>query len=422
MMGRTTTAPLPAGWTECRLVELVDVLDHKRVPVSTKERDERHGDVPYYGATQQVGWIDDYLFDEPLVLVSEDGSHFLTDGATKAYMVDGKSWVNNHAHVLRANEAVVDRRYLTYFLNQLNFSPYINGTTRQKLTKSALANIRVPLAPRAEQTAIVEVLDRTLSLVQNGLDSFERALGAVEAYRSTTLRSILSGELPTLASGVASALAGAERRALTELADIKYGYTAKASDEPVGPRMLRITDIQDGLVDWPAVPYCAIEDDERPAYLLRTGDIVFARMGFTTGKSYLIGADVPEAVYASYLIRVRPTTEVRPEFLALFFQSSDYWAYVQSKRQGIDRPTINGKVLGSMLVPVPALWAQDAAVAQAHRHLGAVGDMRTTLSAKLEDGRSLRSSLLYQAFTGGLASVTVSTRDPKTARAVLAAE
>ncbi len=128
--------PLPSGWIESRLGDLVDVLDHMRVPVNAKDREQRAGPIPYYGATQRVGWIDDHLFDEPLILVSEDCSHFLTEGATKAYTVEGKSWVNNHAHVLRAKDALVNRYFLTHFLNQLDFSPHINGTTRQKLTKT----------------------------------------------------------------------------------------------------------------------------------------------------------------------------------------------------------------------------------------------------------------------------------------------
>ena len=89
--------------------------------------------------------------------------------------------------------------------------------------------------------------------------------------------------------------------------DISYGFTAKATTEPVGPRLLRITDIQNGSVQWESVPYCEIPKGRASNYSLRNGDIVFARTGATTGKSFRIRS-CPEAVFASYLIRVRPSS------------------------------------------------------------------------------------------------------------------
>src|SRR5437762_9259028 len=89
------------GTRKLPLGEVVDILDSRRIPVNSDERAKRVGDVPYYGATGQVGWIDDCIFDEELVLLGEDGAPFLDHTKPKAYMIRGKSWVNNHAHVLR---------------------------------------------------------------------------------------------------------------------------------------------------------------------------------------------------------------------------------------------------------------------------------------------------------------------------------
>ena len=98
----TTQSDLPNGWEVANLADVVDILDSKRVPVNAKDRANRSGPIPYYGATGQVGWIDDFLFDEELVLLGEYGAPFLDVTKPKAYIVRGKSWVNNHAHVLRA--------------------------------------------------------------------------------------------------------------------------------------------------------------------------------------------------------------------------------------------------------------------------------------------------------------------------------
>ena len=112
---------------------------------------------------------------------------------------------------------------------------------------------------------------------------------------------------------------GWRRVAVKDMADsIQYGHTASAIERKDGPRFLRITDIQDGRVDWSAVPSCDIPKEDIPKYRLSSGDLVFARTGATTGKSFLIG-DCPEAVFASYLIRVRVSAHVESRYLAAFF-------------------------------------------------------------------------------------------------------
>src|SRR5688500_3640898 len=134
---------------------------------------------------------------------------------------------------------------------------------------------------------------------------------------------------------------GWTKATLAELVeDIDYGFTAKASSSPVGPRLLRITDIQAGAVRWESVPYCRIPRDRANRYKLRSGDIVFARTGATTGKSFLIKS-CPEAVFASYLIRVRPSAAILPEFVAQFFQSASYWTQVSENVSGSAQPNCN---------------------------------------------------------------------------------
>jgi type I restriction enzyme, S subunit len=138
---------------------------------------------------------------------------------------------------------------------------------------------------------------------------------------------------------------------------IQYGHTASAISREEGPRFLRITDIQDGAVDWDSVPSCNIVAEDVPRYRLSTGDLVFARTGATTGKSFLI-RDCPDAVFASYLIRVRASKDVDPRYLALFFQSPDYWQQIERGKRGIGQPNVNGKTLGEIELPLRPLDEQ----------------------------------------------------------------
>lgn len=141
------------------LEKLVDILDNQRIPINATERLQRVGDVPYYGATGQVGTIDKAIFNETLILLGEDGVPFFDPTKHKAYEISGPSWVNNHAHVLRAKPEVVIQRYLLHFLNIFNYSGYVNGATRLKLTQGDMKRIPVPLPSVDEQAKIVSKID-----------------------------------------------------------------------------------------------------------------------------------------------------------------------------------------------------------------------------------------------------------------------
>ena len=160
-MSEITIAARP-GWETKRLDEVADILDNRRIPVNSKERDSRQGPVPYFGATGQVGWIDDHIFDEEIVLLGEDGAPFLDSNKQKAYVVRGKSWVNNHAHVLRVKEGIPSL-YLKYWLDRLDYRPYVNGTTRLKLTQGEMRRIPISLPPERERHEIVAEIEKQFS-------------------------------------------------------------------------------------------------------------------------------------------------------------------------------------------------------------------------------------------------------------------
>jgi type I restriction enzyme S subunit len=178
---------------------------------------------------------------------------------------------------------------------------------------------------------------------------------------------------------------------------IQYGHTARAISREHGPRFLRITDIQNGIVDWNTVPSCNIPAEDIPKYRLVAGDLLFARTGATTGKSFLI-RDCPEAVFASYLIRVRASKDIDPRYLALFFQSPDYWQQIERGKRGIGQPNVNGKILGEVQVPLPSLDEQLRIVADVERRLSMVDKMQDVLTRTVQRTSRLRQSILHRAF------------------------
>ena len=148
---------LPAGWTICRLEQVADILDNLRKPINSNERNLRIANknknelFPYYGTTGQVGMIDDYVIDGCYLLLGEDGAPFFDKNAVKAYIINGKCWVNNHVHILAPR---IDYEYLKYYLNQLDYSEYVSGSTRLKLTQTDMRTIEILLPPLAEQKRI----------------------------------------------------------------------------------------------------------------------------------------------------------------------------------------------------------------------------------------------------------------------------
>ena len=192
---------LPVGWDTARLEDVTEILDSRRIPLNADERKSRiEGKeedelFPYYGATGQVGWIDDFLFDEQVILLGEDGVPFFYPLRYKAYLVSGRFWVNNHAHVLRGITGLADHGYLTSYLNQLDYTGFVSGSTRLKLTQAAMRGIPVPLAPFNEQRRIAAKLDTTLDSVEACRQRLDGVAAILKGFRQAVLAAATSGEL-----------------------------------------------------------------------------------------------------------------------------------------------------------------------------------------------------------------------------------
>jgi type I restriction enzyme S subunit len=160
-------------WEEKRLGEVADCLDNKRKPLNSTEREKMKGNVPYYGANGQVDSISDFIFDEPLVLLAEDGGNF-DEFATRpiAQKIEGKSWVNNHAHILRVKPQKLVHEFLFQILVHRDIRRYINGSSRAKLNKSDMLSIIIEYPHPDEQRKIADflsALDRKINLVAQEL-------------------------------------------------------------------------------------------------------------------------------------------------------------------------------------------------------------------------------------------------------------
>ncbi len=180
---------LPKSWTWICLGDLAEVLDSQRKPITKTDRNA--GPYPYYGASGIVDYVAEYIFDEPLVLVGEDGAKW-GRGDSTAFAISGMTWVNNHAHVLRPNRSCVLDSYLVYFLTVTDLNEYITGMTVPKLNQARLISIPVVLPPLAEQHRIVAKIDELMALCDQLEQQTDASLSAHQTLVETLLNALTS--------------------------------------------------------------------------------------------------------------------------------------------------------------------------------------------------------------------------------------
>ena len=385
---------VPDGWRVATLGELVEVLDSRRIPIKAADRALRPGKVPYYGATGQVGTIDEPLFNESLVLLGEDGVQFLTPGKRKAYRINGPAWVNNHAHVLRPSKSV-DETYLTHWLNAADYRGFAYGTTRLKLTQSAMKRLPVAFPPLPEQRRIIERIEELFT----HLDAAEAGLEKAE-MRAQQLVAASAAELVGKAqeSGPVSPIGDHALR-------VEYGSSSKTHSDPHDSvPVLRMGNIQQGLLDWESLKYLPADHSEFPKLLLQPGDLLFNR----TNSAELVGKSAvfdgrTEASFASYLIRVRFDESVVPEWASLVINSPYGRAYIKTVvSQQVGQANVNGTKLKAFPLPLPDTATQSALVSQHRDRLSEAKRTREAGKRAQQRSSALRRSILAAAFEGRL--------------------
>lgn len=258
---------------------------------------------------------------------------------------------NQAIMAITADPSRVDGTYLQYALKHSarRLVTHNIQTTQRNVNKAIVERFQVPVPPLSEQRAIAGALHS----VEAAIAATSRVIVEARELKVGLLRRFFE-EVP----GTATASLGdvCERP--------QYGVTTAADSRGRGPKLLRITDLHDGAVEWGSVPRCRESDRDLKRYELSSGDIVVARIGATTGKSYLL-ADPPEStVFASYLIRVQPKPTLLPEYLSLFMQSESYWQQIDENKGGRLKLGINIPVLSALRLPLPPVQSQKIIAAE----------------------------------------------------------
>ena len=372
-------------WPSQLLDDVCEVEYGTRV---VQRRDGGQG-YPVYGGGGATFAIDRFN-REDRVVVARFG---MSEQCTR--FVAGKFFLNDSGLTLRPKDP---KTLLPAFLDKWTFGATEQifalgkGTAQKNLDLPAFRVLRIPVPPVAEQLRIVAELDQAAVAIAKATGNTDRNLANARELFASHLQKVF-----------ASHDAGWIQRSLGDLARINYGYTESASSESVGPHFLRITDIQDNRVDWTTVPYCPIDVNVLHKYLLVDGDIVFARTGATTGKSYLV-TNPPEAVFASYLIRVQlKNNDVSPQFVNLYFQTHSYWDTIRAGTSGSAQGGFNASKLGALVIPFPRSLRDQKAIVERLEALAAdTLQLESVYRRKLESLRALTATLLSKAIQNPL--------------------
>lgn len=385
---------LPPGWVEATLEDVADNLDSQRIPVNRAERAERVGAVPYYGATGQVGWIDKPIFEEELCLVGEDGAPFLNRNKPKAYVIHGPSWVNNHAHVLRAVAGLTTNRFLKYTLDITPYEPYVNGTTRLKLTKSALNRITVHIPPLNEQRRIVAEIEEQFSRLDMADVSLADARRRLEGLRRSVAEEV------TRVPG--------RRVAVGAVAEVQGGIQKQPKRRPVKNRFpfLRVANVLRGRLDLADVHEIELFDGELERLALLPGDLLVVEGNGSAdqiGRSALWKGEIEPCVHQNHLIRVRPGSSLEPHFVDLYWNApstAQHIASIASSTSGLY--TLSATKVRAVEIKVPSLEDQRRIVAIIEARLSAIDALRVAIERAQRRSVLLRRAVLERAFRGEL--------------------
>jgi len=381
-----------AGWEVRPLGEVCEILDRLRKPIT--KRDRQAGPYPYYGATGVLDHVEGYLFDEKLVLIGEDGAKWEA-GANSAFSIDGKTWVNNHAHVIRPHRGEALDDWLIYYLNASDLMPYVSGMTVPKLNQGRLREIPIPLPPLEEQQRIV-------ALVDEAFEGLARARAHAEANLQNA-RELFSDGLERAYLKLAAGAPSVDLEELCTPRGVTYGVIKLGERVPSGVPCLRTSNVRRLAFDLDGIKLIAPAlSAEYHRTILEGGEVLVNVRGTLGGVATvpddMIGWNISREVA---MVVIDPKVAM-PEFVSFFVATRTAQNWLTGMEKGAAYKGINLSDLRKLKVPLPTLPLQRQAVEVASVLQASATSVSEAYKSKLQDINDLRQSLLQKAFAGEL--------------------
>ena len=374
--------------------EITNNLDRIRVPLNSRQRAEKETNpiYPYIGANNIMGYIDEYLFDEKILCVAEDGGSWgYQQSCAKIY--NEKVWVNNHAHVLTAKDDLI-LEYLMYYLNYADLSLYINGATRGKLTKSSLNSIKIPLPPLDQQKKIAAILDAA--------DAYRQKTKALIKKYDALTQSLFLDMFGDPVRNPKGWEVNVLKKTTTKIGSGATPRGGKQAYKKEGVSLIRSMNVYDNRFKYKNLAF--IDEDQAAKLknvIVEKGDVLFNITGASICRSSVVPNDVLPARVNQHVSILRPIKSIiTSKFLSRFLISKN----VKTKLLGVGSgggavmEAITKEQLQNIEVIVPPIELQN----QFADSVQAIEAQKAQAQASLAQAEDLFNSLLQRAFNGGL--------------------
>ena len=370
---------IPQEWEVKRLGLVCNFLDNQRIPIKDVDRLGMHGPYPYYGASGIIDYVNDYIFDDELILLGEDGANIINRSTPLAFMVEGKIWVNNHAHVLRPIEPN-NRFYICSYLESISYDKYNTGTAQPKLNREVCEKILIPVPPMEEQRKIAEIL----GMWDEAIEKQSRLIEKLELRKRALMRRLLIGR--TRLPGFT-----------TPWQKVKLGEILKERNETKCEHLplLSITAERGVILQSESDKKDTSNDDKSKYKRICPNDIGYNTMRMWQGRSAL---SAMEGIVSPAYTIVTPEAEVDPLFISELIKQPravyDFWTH----SQGLVGDTLNCKFhdFSKVKVAIPSLPEQKV-IAEV---LTTADDEIATHRKKLDALRLQKRGLMQQLLTG----------------------
>lgn len=413
-----------SGWPIVALEEAAEIYDNERKPVNSKERakrlegKKREKLYPYYGATGQVGYIDEYIIDGEYVLLGEDGAPFLDAFASKAYLISGKGWVNNHAHILKSK---INSKFLCYYLNAFSYKGFVSGTTRLKLTQASMKKIPIPCPLPVEQKRIVNRIEELFSNLNKAVETLQTTKARLSVYRQAVLKEAFEGKWHYLNRHKPEtdlkfhSIKPLESDKLEVIPhEWKYVYLSELGELSRGKSKHRPRN-DEKLFENGKYPFFQTGDVKAARENLVTCSKIYGEFGLKQSKLWpsgtlciTIAANIAETCFLgvdgcfpdSIVGFTANDNIVNKEYIRFFIEASKkrLWAFAPATAQ----KNINLTTLENLIVPYCTLDEQEYIVGEIKARLSVCDSIEQTVDTALQQAEAMRQSILKQAFEGRL--------------------
>jgi type I restriction enzyme, S subunit len=361
---------IPDSWEVKKLKHLTECLDGRRIPLNSEQRGEMHGEYPYWGANCIVDYLDNWLFDEELVLLGEDGAPFFESDKDVAFLVNGKIWVNNHAQILRVKKILA--KLLTYILNRVDYQAFIDGSTRDKLTQSEMNSIPIQLPPIETQRVIIGFLDRKTAKINEVITKKRKLIELLKEKRQALITHAVTKGLDPNAKLKPSGIEwlgkipeGWEVKRLKYLSNSRVSNVDKKSEDDTAVRLCNYIDVYKNEFITEDLDFmkATATAGQIKAFKLKPGDVIITKDSETPddiGVPAFVKLQNTEKLVCGYhLAIITPNPDIlNGYYLFRLLQSKYYRSYFEVHSNGVTRFGLDTYSIFNADILIPPLEEQ----------------------------------------------------------------